>query len=235
MAPATPWQGMMGHASRAVAPPMAPEHSAMSPRLPSPDRLPQLIAEQVVKLVVDALDVNALIDRVDMNAVIDRVDINAIVERVDINAIVERVDIDEVIERVDINAIVERLDIEAILEHTELGSIIARSTSGVASEVLDVVRANGVTLDDALARWVNRLLRRRPGSLPVGPVLLVEAGPPTVEPSPGLVEHPVPAPTAGLPNDGPSANPVNGQGPAARPEPAAPAGPTDPRSPAVEQ
>ena len=43
----------------------------------------------------------------------------------------------------------------------------------MASEVLDVVRAQGVGLDDFFARWVNRVLRRRPESLPLGPPTLV--------------------------------------------------------------
>ena len=182
----------------------------MSPRFPSPDRLPQLIAEQVVKLVVDALDVNALIERVDMDAVIDRVDINRIIERVDVDAVIERVDINRVIERVDINAIIDELDLEAILEHTELGSLIARSTSNVVSEVLDVVRANGVTADDVVARWVNRLLRRKPDSLPLGPPLLVGSE----EPAPVPPVPPVSPPAPALP--GPVAygqGPVVGDGP----------------------
>jgi hypothetical protein len=167
--------------------------------LPSPERLPQLIAEHVVNLIVEALDVNALIERVDINAVVDRVDINAIMEKVDINAIVERVDINAIVDRVDMNAIINELDIEAILEHTELGSLIARSTSNVVSEVLDVVRANGVTVDDVLARWVNRLLRRKPGSLPLGPPLLV----PAEIPAPSTVAAPAPTPVADAqPGDG---------------------------------
>jgi hypothetical protein len=81
--------------------------------------------------------------------------------------------------------IVDRIDIDALLEQTEMGSIIARSTTGVASEVLDVIRAQGVGLDDFLARWVNRLLRRSPETLPLGP--------------PTLVASPVPAMAVAVP------------------------------------
>jgi len=65
------------------------------------------------------------------------------------------------------------VDIDKLIEQTELGSIIARSTTGVAGEVLDVVRAQGVGLDDFVARWSARILRRKPGTLPLGPPLLV--------------------------------------------------------------
>jgi len=43
--------------------------------------------------------------------------------------------------------------------------------------VLDLVRSQGVGLDDFCARWTNRILRRKPGGLPIGPPLLIS--PPT--------------------------------------------------------
>jgi hypothetical protein len=132
------------------------------------DHLAQAIAERVVTLVVNAIDLNALIARVDVNAIVDQVDIDAIVAKVDIDAIVQRVDIDEV---------VRHLDLDALMEHTELGPIIARSTSSVFSEILDVIRAWGVGLDDFFARWTNRLLRRDPTTLPEGPALFVPTEP----------------------------------------------------------
>jgi hypothetical protein len=85
--------------------------------------------------------------------------------------------VEKIVERVDVEKIIERVDIDAIMEQTQLGSIIARSTTGVASEVLDLVRAQGVGLDDFVARWVNRLLRRRSEELPLGPPTLVSPGP----------------------------------------------------------
>jgi uncharacterized RDD family membrane protein YckC len=152
------------------------------------EQLAQAIAARVVNLVVEAIDIDALLQRVDVEAIIERVDvdriveevdIDAIVHRVDIDAIVQRVDIDAIVQRVDINAIVQRVDINAIVsnmdidslvEKTELGAIIAKSTTGVFTEVLDVIRAQGVGLDDFCARWTNRVLRRsdlrtRPGEV----------------------------------------------------------------------
>jgi hypothetical protein len=77
---------------------------------------------------------------------------------------------------VDINAIVDEIDIDSLVEQTELGSIIARSTTGVITEILDVIRAQGVGLDDFILRWGNRLVGRgkRIADWPEGPELLVE-------------------------------------------------------------
>ena len=114
--------------------------------------------------------------RIDVDKVVQRVDVDALVSRVDVERLIEQVDVQEIIDRVDVEQVIERVDIDALMEKTELGTIIAHSTSGVASEVLDVVRAQGVGLDDFFARWVNRALRRSPADLPVGPPALVGPG-----------------------------------------------------------
>ncbi len=144
------------------------------------EQLAQAVAERVVSIVLEAIDMNALLDSIDIDAVLDRVDVEKIIERVDVEKIVERVDVEKIIERVDVEKIVERVDIDALMEKTELGSIIARSTTGVASEILDVIRAQSVGLDDFFARWTNRLLRRSGAALPLGPPRLVvsSGGPP---------------------------------------------------------
>ena len=82
----------------------------------------------------------------------------------------------QIIDKVDINAIVDKIDIDALVEQTELGSIIARSTTGILTEVLDVIRAQGVGLDDFILRWGNWLIgrRRKVADWPKGPPLLVE-------------------------------------------------------------
>lgn len=118
--------------------------------IPRSELLAQAAAERVVELVVSALDVNALLDQVDLNAVLDRIDLNRLLERMDLNDIVKRI------------------DVEALVEQTDLGAVIARSSSGVASDVLDVVRSQTVGLDEFIARWIGRL-RRRPYVGPPGP------------------------------------------------------------------
>jgi len=131
------------------------------------EQLAQALADRLVPLIVDAIDMNALLDKVDVEKIIERIDINAVIERVDLNA---------VLEQVDLNAIVDKIDIDALVEHTELGSIIAHSTTGILTEVLDVIRAQGVGLDDFVLRCGNRLIGRgkRIADWPEGPPLLVE-------------------------------------------------------------
>jgi hypothetical protein len=148
------------------------------------ERMAQSIAERVVRVVIDSIDLNEIMERIDVDRVVSRVNADAIVDRVDVEKIVERVDVDKLLDRVDVNALVERvdvrrivdqLDIESLVAQTELGSIIFKSTSSVAAEVLDVIRAQGVGLDDFFARWTNRILRRTPASLPLGPPALVSS------------------------------------------------------------
>jgi hypothetical protein len=131
------------------------------------EQLAQALAERIVPLVVEAVDIDALLDRVDVEKIIERVDVQKIIDRVDVQGIIDRVDV---------NAIVDEIDIDSLVEHTELGSIIARSTTGVLTEILDVVRAQGVGLDDFILRWGNRLVGRgkRIADWPDGPPLLVE-------------------------------------------------------------
>jgi hypothetical protein len=81
--------------------------------------------------------------------------------------------VDAVVDRVDVNEVVQRIDVDSLVEQTDLGSVIAKSSSGVASDVLDVVRSRTVGVDEFIARWVARL-RRRPYTGPPGPV----SGPP---------------------------------------------------------
>ena len=123
---------------------------AESRLIPRSEQLAQAAADRVVELVVSALDVNALLDQVDLNAVLDRIDL------------------DRLLERMDLNEIVKRIDVEALIEQTDLGAVIAASSSGVASDVLDVVRSQTVGLDEFIARWIGRL-RRRPYTGPPGP------------------------------------------------------------------
>ena len=138
------------------------------------EQLAQSLAEHIVPLIVDAIDIDAILDKVDVEKIIERVDVDKIVERVDVERIIERVDVEKIIERVDINAIIEKIDIDALVEQTELGSIIARSTTGVLTEILDVIRAQGAGLDDFIWRWGNRLIGRRKSlaNWPDGPPLL---------------------------------------------------------------
>jgi hypothetical protein len=139
------------------------------------EQLAQALAERIVPLIIDAVDLNAILDKVDVEKIIERVDIEKVIDQVDMQKVIDRIDLQKVIERVDLNAVIQDIDIEALVEHTELGAIIARSTTGVLTEVLDVIRAQGVGLDDFVLRWGNRIVGRgrRTADWPEGPPLLV--------------------------------------------------------------
>jgi hypothetical protein len=134
------------------------------------ETLAQSVAERVLDLVVNALDINALLARVDVNALVGRVDVNALLDRVDVaalldradvNALLDRVDVDALLSRVDVNDLVARVDMDTLVEETDLGAVIARSSGGAASEALDAARSQAAGLDQFIDRWMQRALRRR--------------------------------------------------------------------------
>jgi hypothetical protein len=139
--------------------------------------------------VLERIDLNELLTRLDLDALLASVDLAALLDRLDLNALLGKIDLDQLLGQVDINALVQRLDMDALVANTELGSIIAQSTSGVASEALDVVRSQGVGMDNFIARLANRVLRRDPAELPPGPPLLIDAH--LALPAPGTGNHAV--------------------------------------------
>ncbi len=145
------------------------------------DVLAQAVARRAIELVVEALDVNALLDKVDVNRLLANVDVNRVLDNVDANRLLDRVDVDRIVARVDVNALVEkvdvneiteRVDVNALVDRTELKTVLAKSSTTVFIEGIDLVRSQAVGLDDFMARWVNRILRRRQ-ALPLGPPLLL--------------------------------------------------------------
>jgi hypothetical protein len=130
------------------------------------EELAQRVAERVFDLVVHAVDLNELVVQLDLNAVLDRVDIDALLRRVDLNALLEQVDL---------NALIQRVDVEALVEQTDFGEIIAKQTSGIASNALDAVRSQSVSLDGAIDRGVWRLVRRNTPRPAAPPLLLSPA------------------------------------------------------------
>jgi len=139
------------------------------------NQMVEVVTEVVsIDLVLDRVDIDALLARIDIDALLARVNVQGIIDRVDIQEIIDRVDIQGLIDRVDVNKIVGDVDLEGLVERTEIGAIIARSTGGVASEALDLVRRQGVGLDGFVARWAARVDPRL-RSAPSGPKLLVPA------------------------------------------------------------
>jgi hypothetical protein len=127
-----------------------------------------------VQAIIERVDFEAVLERIDLNAALQRVDIEALLNRLDVDALIARVDLDQLAAKLDINALVERIDVDALVGRTELGSIITRSGAGVAGEVLDALRSQGVGLDSFVHRWADRLLRRGLVPRPDGPPLLMK-------------------------------------------------------------
>ena len=134
------------------------------------ESIAQAVAQRVIDLVIEALDMNALIARIDLNIVLARVDLNEIVDRIDLNEVVDRIDLNQIVDRldvnrlmarVDINQIVSQVDIEALVKNTDLGAIMVSSSSTLATEAVDLGRSHAVSMDDSLARWVGKF-RRNP-------------------------------------------------------------------------
>jgi hypothetical protein len=136
------------------------------------ESIAQGVAQRVIDLVVEALDMNALIARIDLNVVLARVDLNEVVDqidlnevlsRVDLNQIVDRLDVNKLMARVDINQLVSRIDVESLVKNTDLGAIMVSSSSTLATEAVDSGRSHAVSMDDTLARWVSRIRRNHTG------------------------------------------------------------------------
>jgi hypothetical protein len=145
-----------------------------------------LAAELDVAAVIDRVDLDAVVSRVDIEAVIDGVDLDSVVRRVDLNAVVDRVDLDAVAARLDLDAVAARLDLDRLIESVDVKAVLARldlagiaeevmaavdlpeilreSSGTLASEAIRGVRTGGMKADDAVGRFVDRLLRRSAGT-----------------------------------------------------------------------
>jgi hypothetical protein len=125
--------------------------------------------------VVSRLDLDAVVARVDPDRVVSRVDVDAVASRVDLDAVVARIDPDVVAKRLDVDAVVSRVDLDAVVTRLDLprialeviaaidlAEIVRESSGSAASEVVRGIRTESVQADDAVARTVDRLLRRQP-------------------------------------------------------------------------
>lgn len=133
-----------------------------------------IVARVDLDELMQRVDVGALLARIDINGLLDRIDLDAVLAKVDLNELLASVDLDALLADLDLNAVIERLDVDGLIANTEMGAIIVRSTGGAASEVLDTVRSQGVSIDSVVARIANRILRRDLAGLPPGPELLVQ-------------------------------------------------------------
>ena len=119
------------------------------------------VVDQVnVDKILDQVDLDKLVDRIDPEKLLDRIDVDRLLAKVDLDDLLARMDMDAIAGRVDINAIAQRIDVDALALHTDIGAMIARSSGGIAADARDAARSQAVGLDEWIARWVARLLRR---------------------------------------------------------------------------
>jgi len=121
--------------------------------------------------VVQRVDIDALLDRVDVDRMLDRVDVERLLERIDMDRMLDGVDVQKLVDRIDPDKLLERVDVNELVDRTELGAIIARSTSGVFTQLLDVVRTQIVTVDQVVQGVAGAVLRGRTRQLPPAPPL----------------------------------------------------------------
>jgi hypothetical protein len=118
-----------------------------------------------IDAIASQLDIDNIVSRVDVDAIVSQVDLDAIAKRIDLDAIVERIDLDAIVSRVDVDAIVRRLDLvglaEEVVNGIDLPEIIRESTGSMASDVVRDVRMQSIDADVAIARLIDRILRRR--------------------------------------------------------------------------
>jgi hypothetical protein len=123
------------------------------------------VARVDVDEIVARVDLDAILARLDLDAIVAGVDLDAAAARLDLDAIVKRVDPDAVIARVDVEAVLTRLDLAGIarqvIEDIDLPEILRQSTGAVSSEAVRGIRNESVLADEAVARFVDRVLRRR--------------------------------------------------------------------------
>ncbi len=122
-----------------------------------------------VDRLLDRLDPDRLLDRVDPDRLLDRVDPDRLLDRVDPDRLLDRVDPDRLLQRIDVDGLLDRVDVNGIVERTELGAIIARSTTGVFTQLLDVVRTQIVLVDQVVQGVPARALGRSGRELPPAP------------------------------------------------------------------
>jgi hypothetical protein len=124
-----------------------------------------IVSRVDIDAIVSKVDIEAIVSQLDIDTIVSRVDIDAIAKRIDLDAIVARIDVDAIVSRVDVDAIVQRLDLvglaEEVVNGIDLPEIIRESTGSMASEVVRDVRMQSIDADVAIARLVDRIIRRR--------------------------------------------------------------------------
>lgn len=81
--------------------------------------------------------------------------VNPLIDEIDVDAVVARVDIDAVLAGVDVSGLARR-----VLDEIDIGQLVRESSTTMAAETADAVRARSMRADGALNRLVDHILRR---------------------------------------------------------------------------
>lgn len=129
--------------------------------------LDQAVARLDIDRIIDRLDVDEIAARLDLDRVLDRIDLDEIAGRIDLDRVVDRVDLDRAAARIDLDPLLARADVVGLARYVvdaiDLPDIIRSSTGTMTSDMVRGVRAQSADADEAVARVVDRLLRRRGG------------------------------------------------------------------------
>jgi hypothetical protein len=135
--------------------------------------LDQVVARIDLDRIVGRIDPNQIAARIELDEIVDRIDVDAIAKRIDLDTIVRRIDLDAIVARVDIEAVLARVDLpgltEQVIDEVDLGEIIRESSSTMATETVDALRAQGMRVDGLVSRIVDRILQRD-GQRETGPL-----------------------------------------------------------------
>jgi hypothetical protein len=138
------------------------------------------LVPEVANAVLDRIDLTALVEeRVDVQTIASGLDLDAIAARLDVDAVAARLDLDAVVGRMDLTRIarqvIAELDLAAIardvIDELDLPALIRESTEGVTGEAVDDLRYGAVDADRAVARVVDRILRRDRRTGPAAPAV----------------------------------------------------------------
>ena len=101
---------------------MEPRDRPRSRRKGTAELLAQRVAERLIDIVVQAVDINALLQMVDLNALLERVDVNTPLKQVDLNALLRQVDLNAPLREVDLNAVLARVDVNTPLKQVDVNA-----------------------------------------------------------------------------------------------------------------
>ena len=101
---------------------MEPRDRPRSRRKGTAELLAQRVAERLIDIVVQAVDINALLQMVDLNALLERVDVNTPLKQVDLNALLRQVDLNAPLREVDLNAVLARVDVNTPLKQMDVNT-----------------------------------------------------------------------------------------------------------------